>query len=872
MPSPRKGLGLGMDELEQLVSSTFRDFDLYNPDLQLEQLLAPPSTFEDHEPSRIGAETPAPELPARPPSRLATTTTLLRKVKSQASALLASRSSSTPRPPKSPAIQPRERTKSASKPIFPFRRGSASKEPLPPVPPLPRTPAANFDQESTHLPYPTRTYTPIPPSGSPSSLSSHGSPSSKTKRRGRLPSVFESDDGAARALSFDKCEPPSPPPKSPRHNLGDSKPLGMRLHLSTQKEHNLSVYSPHPDSLWTPELTNASPSRSSPASSSQSSTLSTTRSPITPSNEETAPFDSSDDPFRKADPPSQPRLSLDSSPPRPRVPRSKSTPKMHKFGIRPTPSPSLHPTLTLASASGANLPHHSTVGPTPHGALISSPSGSSLFLPFPLPPDAAQDTISVRVATPVSAAFPPARPPPVRPLPKTPPGSPWHPPSQPRTAPATQTTFGFPSPRRNGGKGLSYRSTKRSLSRSASREKLSALRQMQAAKSLVTRPLPSKPHNSTPPPTSFDAFLAYAAPRPQPSAPMLHAPPLGRRRRRPSSPFPLLEPTPAAEATRAFASAGDTRAMSPEPHPRPPRAARQEVRAVVDAMLGSEVSFTNPWTSPTLSTSDMESHLDMLPDSDVEPDNFNWKKASVSSASTVSSTRTASSMATQSTVTNATTVSPSTSPDTTSPYIPIAPLPLDCVDDPLGLATRSAAPWARIRPAFEDRSKSSVDSRGKASLDRPRPSYDSDGKAETYYTARSRPSSPRRSETDAPAFRPLLPAPYVPAADITAVRQAQSPVPFPRMMLAPRTAPAHIATFVQAEREREQPTPLLRITAPSPSVGNSSGSPSGARKRRSFLPLPAIPRIAPLDFGILGHSSEREESKSRRGTGSSWFD
>lgn len=199
MASSRKGLGLGTDELEQLVSSTFRDFDLYDPDLRLEQLLAPPSTFDDHEASRRGAVTPALDLPARPASRLATTTTLLRKVRS---ALLTSRTT-TPRPPKSPALQSRERTKSTSKPIFPFRRGSASKEPLPPVPLL-RTPAPSFDQ----VPYPTRTYTPIPPV-SPTSVSSHGSPSSKSKGRGRLSSVFESDDGGARALSFDKCEPPS---------------------------------------------------------------------------------------------------------------------------------------------------------------------------------------------------------------------------------------------------------------------------------------------------------------------------------------------------------------------------------------------------------------------------------------------------------------------------------------------------------------------------------------------------------------------------------------------------------------------------------------------------------------------------------------
>lgn len=329
-------------------------------------------------------------------------------------------------------------------------------------------------------------------------------------------------------------------------------------------------------------------------------------------------FDNNEDPFRKADPPAQPRLS---SPPRRRVLRSKSTPKLQKNGIRPLPSPSLHPTLTLASASAANTPYRSTAGTSPHGALISSASGSSLFLPFPLPPDATQDVISVRVATPVTAAFPPARPPPLRPLPKTPPGSPWHAPSQPRTAPATQTTFAFPSPRRNGAKGLYSRSTRRSLSRSGSREKLSAIRQIQAAKTLVSRPLPTKPH-SPKSPSNFDAFLAYAAPRPQPSAPLLHAPPLGRRRRRPSSPFPLLEPTPVTGPTRVYASTGDTREVSPEAHPRPPRAPRQEVRAIVDAMLSGDVSFTNPWTSPTLSTSDMESNLDMLPDSDVEPDIF----------------------------------------------------------------------------------------------------------------------------------------------------------------------------------------------------------------------------------------------------------
>lgn len=199
-------------------------------------------------------------------------------------------------------------------------------------------------------------------------------------------------------------------------------------------------------------------------------------------------------------------------------------------------------------------------------------------------------------------------------------------------------------------------------------------------------------------------------------------------------------------------------------------------------------------------------------------------------------------------------------------------MPLDRDDDPLGLAARSAAPWARLhrdrdRPAFEACSKSSTESRREGSLDRHRPSNDS----ETYYSARSRPSSPRRSEADTAALH-FLPAPYVPAADGAAVRQAQSPVPFPRMISAPRTAPAHVATFVQAERERERPPPLLRITAPSPSAGPASGSPSGGRKRRSFLPLPAIPRIAPLDFGILGHSSDRDDEKARRGTGSRWFD
>ena len=208
MPSPIKGLGLGMDELEQLVSSTFRDFDLYNPDLQLEQLLAPPSTFDDHEASRLNAETPVLDHPARPASRLASTTTLLRKVKSHASALLASRSG-TPRPTKSQAAPSRERTKSASKPVFPFRRGSSSKELPPPVPPLPRTPETSIDQERTHLPYPTRTYTPLPAPDSPASVSSHGSPSSKPKRRRPLPSVFESDGSAARALFVDECEPPS---------------------------------------------------------------------------------------------------------------------------------------------------------------------------------------------------------------------------------------------------------------------------------------------------------------------------------------------------------------------------------------------------------------------------------------------------------------------------------------------------------------------------------------------------------------------------------------------------------------------------------------------------------------------------------------
>lgn len=404
----------------------------------------------------------------------------------------------------------------------------------------------------------------------------------------------------------------------------DTKPLLNRIDTGSFHAHQLlSVHSRHPDILWTPELTNASPSQSSPASS-QSSAASNKQSPITPSNEESVLFDN-DDPFRKDDPPNQLQLYSDASPPRPRAPRSKSAPKMHKSGIRPPPSLSLHPALTLASASSAHLPHDpaATVNSTPHGALVSSANGSSLFLPFPLPPDATEDVISVRVATPVGNAFPPARPPPVRPLPKTPPGSPWRPSRQPRTAPPTQTTFGFPSPKRIGAKGSSSRSTKRSLSRSGSREKLSALRQVQAAsKSVAVRPLPSRPHYTNTPASNFDAFLAYAAPRAQPQAPILQAPPLGRRRRRPSSPFPLLESTPAVGPTQSYASTGDGRVISPEVHPRPPRAARQEVRAVVDAMLAGDVSFTNPWTSPTLSTSDMESHLDMLPDSDVEPDAF----------------------------------------------------------------------------------------------------------------------------------------------------------------------------------------------------------------------------------------------------------
>jgi len=398
-------------------------------------------------------------------------------------------------------------------------------------------------------------------------------------------------------------------------------------------------------------------------------------------------------------------------------------------------------------------------------------------------------------------------------------------------------------------------------SRSCSRESLVALartqRQIPSSKSLAAHPLPPQQYfprlSETFKTGSRDvhAFLLQAPPRPTRRETSYNS----HDDHRPSSPFPLLARGRRTGNTRTFGSSGDVYPISVSKCTIPTGGSvstvsraklrsggsRRESRAVVEAVLEGDVLFTNPWLPAD--TSNEASGNDMIPDSDVEPERAfetdrSRKKTSVASTATAWTSSSEASSATA-----ATTVSSYSSPT--------APFSILEVVDPLCILDSPTSSKLLEHEPLRD------DSQGA-----PRNSEDSDARPETYYTANSRSTS-----------IDILPPPV----SVVGTAQIVS-VPFPSCDVGASTAPASTSTFMEAEAHRQRHMyrarlpPALRLIAPSPSPPSSPDK----GKRRSFFPLPAIPRIAPLELGLTlerdGVSSLGKVNKGRHGLSSAWFD
>ncbi|KAI0034339.1 hypothetical protein K488DRAFT_69200 [Vararia minispora EC-137] len=833
---PSRRPGLPPDELEHLVLTTFKDFDsIGHNDLCID--LMPPPVFEHDDDGDLDGH--AASSRARPPGRLAAS--LLRKVKSHASSLLSSASS---RPAPSRPQQPRRRPRTKSLPRHAALRPSPSPSPGPaPAPPVPALPRLH----SPHSIDLGRPQTPVA-AAAHVSASTPPSPSSsaRLRTRPRLSFLFQASPlrshSRADRREHDGSDPPSvrrpsrPPFCRSRSPLRQPLPR-PRLVIpsrsasdpSSSPVHTLSIYSPHPDSVWTPALTDASPQQTSPPSTLSSASQSC--SPLTPVADPL--FHGEDDPFRKQDvipvPPSPPR--------RPRVPKSKSTPKLARLFVAPSPPPFLRPVPSLGSASATTLPYDL------NASQSSLPSASpDVCLPFPLPPDSAQDAITVRVATPT---FPPARPPPSRPLPRIPEATP-HVTVTPHTAPASQTSFIIP-PLPDVTEEARGRSSR---TRVLSPDAVAAL-----------RALPSPPS-----PKSVDANHA----RPPREVFLLAAP---AARKRPRSPFPLLEPKEI----------------------KPRSLTDRDLRDAVDAILQEGgVPLANPWTSPHSSP-----RLDdgVYPDS-PDIDSFSTKDRPGKKGSVASTATTASYQSALSTITAATTVSPNASPDM-RPSV-LCDLPTDEASGPpprtplrASLGRRSPLhdreePLLGASSSLLDLPRSSFDSR--AGL--PRSSFGSDARPDSFYTSsshsghlppvrrKSQNSSARSSTGHSGAVEISRQA----SVDISHQPSLDVPRPTPYSYSRSHTPALSVVSELAATGGHEFTLPprsgtsldherrTTRTLSPTPST------PSPLRgKRRSFLPLPAIPRIAPLDFGVLGHLSGHHGQQNaspgrRRGFGSGWFD